>query len=90
MGDISGKGNKFEFDPNVTTDTKEDNQIPVLNAVEGPNSESSQTVFSAGTIDETMFSPEERAEIDKIASGIDIEDVNQIITFGSSAQKKHL
>ena len=87
MDGISGKNNRFEFDPNAVFDPQEGNQIPSLSAVDDFKSDSSQAIFSAGTIDETMFSAEERAEIDQIANGIDVENVNQIITFGSSAQK---
>ena len=87
MDGFSGKNNRLEFDPNAVFDSQEGHQIPSLSTVDDFKSESSQPIFSAGTIDETMFSAEERAEIDQIANGIDVENVNQIVTFGSSAQK---
>lgn len=43
--------------------------------------------FNAGTIDMSMFSEEEQAQIDAFAQKIDIENVEQIVKYGSDAQK---
>ncbi len=43
--------------------------------------------FSAGTIDESMLSEEEKKIVDNYANEIDVMDVNQIKEYGISAQK---
>lgn len=47
-----------------------------------------ETVFSAGAIDESMLSDEERSAIEQFASKIDLENVEQTITYGLAAQRK--
>ena len=46
-----------------------------------------QSEVAAGSVDESMLSPEERAMVDQFASEIDIANVDQIIKYGASAQK---
>lgn len=43
--------------------------------------------YHVGTIDEGMLSAEERAAVDRLASEIDVADVDQIVKYGSSAQR---
>ena len=43
--------------------------------------------YSAGTIDESMLSVEERQTVDQFVKEIDIDNVDQMVTYGSSAQK---
>lgn len=42
--------------------------------------------YSAGTIDESMLSEEEKAMVEQFASEIDIENVDQIVNYGIKAQ----
>ena len=43
--------------------------------------------FSAGTIDESMLSEEERKTVDRYVQEIDISNVEQIVKYGVSAQR---
>ena len=45
------------------------------------------TDIAAGTIDESMLTPEEREMVDQFASEIDISNVDQIVKYGSAAQR---
>ena len=47
----------------------------------------SQELFSAGTIDESMLSEEEKEQVEQFASEIDVSNVEQIVRYGESAQK---
>lgn len=46
----------------------------------------SESNYSAGTIDESMLSEEEKAMVEQFASEIDIENVDQIVNYGIKAQ----
>ncbi|MGF0019889.1 toxic anion resistance protein [Sporofaciens sp. SGI.106] len=48
---------------------------------------SKQTGYSAGTIDESMLSDDERNMVDQFASEIDISDVDQVVKYGMAAQQ---
>lgn len=43
--------------------------------------------YSAGTIDESMLSPEEKKMVEKIVGEIDISNVQQVVNFGNTAQR---
>ena len=43
--------------------------------------------YSAGTIDESMLSEEEREMVDQFASEIDITNVDQVVKYGMNAQQ---
>lgn len=44
------------------------------------------THYSAGTIDESMLSDDEKRMVEQFASEIDIENVNQVVNYGIKAQ----
>lgn len=58
--------------------------VPVMQSVVPPIGE---TGYSAGTIDESMLSDEERKMVNQFASEIDIADVNQVVKYGMAAQQ---
>lgn len=58
--------------------------VPAMQSVVPPMGE---TGYSAGTIDESMLSDEERKMINQFASEIDIADVNQVVKYGMAAQQ---
>lgn len=43
--------------------------------------------FSAGTIDESMLTTEEKEMVEQFANEINIEDVDQIVKYGAAAQR---
>lgn len=58
--------------------------VPVMQSVVSPVGE---TGYSAGTIDESMLSDEEREMVNQFASEIDIADVDQVVKYGMAAQQ---
>lgn len=58
--------------------------VPVMQSVVSPMVE---TGYSAGTIDESMLSDEEREMVNQFASEIDIADVDQVVKYGMAAQQ---
>lgn len=46
-----------------------------------------QSEYSAGSIDESMLSSDEKEMVEQFANGIDISNAKQVIQYGSSAQK---
>lgn len=58
--------------------------VPVMQSVVPPIGEKG---YSAGTIDESMLSDEERKMVNQFASEIDIADVNQVVKYGMAAQQ---
>ena len=57
---------------------------PKMGEVESPVIEKE---YNAGTMDESMLTDEERQTIEEFVKEIDISNVDQIVTYGSSAQK---
>lgn len=43
--------------------------------------------YSAGTIDESMLSPEEKEIVEKVVSEIDLSNVRQVVNYGVAAQR---
>ena len=60
--------------------------IPIAQSVVSSSSTTDMTDFAAGTIDESMLSPEEKDRVEQFASEINIEDVDQIVNYGLQAQ----
>lgn len=58
--------------------------IPVMQSVV---SSEEPKGYSAGTIDESMLSEEEREMVDQFASEIDITNVDQVVKYGMNAQQ---
>ena len=56
---------------------------PVMQSVVTANGDAE---FSAGAIDESMLTPEEREQVEQFASEIDITNVDQIVSYGIQAQ----
>lgn len=75
--------NKY-VQPQASTDNLMSGSIPALASVGGKKESSG---YSAGTIDESMLTDEEKEIVSKFASEIDISDVNQIVKYGVNAQR---
>lgn len=58
--------------------------VPTLSSVGGKKEAND---YSAGTIDESMLTDEEKEIVEKYAMEIDISDVNQIVRYGVNAQR---
>ncbi len=77
------EGNKtfLTLDPtNVEAST------PVMQSVESGIMNDNSDDYSAGTIDESMLSQEEREMVEQFASEINIENVDQMVNYGMQAQ----
>ena len=74
---------KIELTLDSTIKTKEIENIPYMKSV---NENVGSTNYSAGTIDESMLSEEEREMVDKFAREINIDNVDQIANYGIKAQ----
>lgn len=75
--------NKY-MQPQASDDNLMPGSIPALASVGGKKESSG---YSAGTIDESMLTDEEKEIVSKFASEIDISDVNQIVKYGVNAQR---
>ena len=69
---VANGGNDFNFD------------IPKMGSVGDPPV---PEAAMAGTIDESMLSPEDKEKVDQILQSIDVTNVEQIIQYGAPAQK---
>ena len=56
--------------------------VPSMKSIVGAD----ETNYSAGTIDESMLSDEERELVEQFSHEIDIENVNQVVNYGIKAQ----
>lgn len=59
-------------------------EIPTMEAIQLPELDK---VYSAGSIDETMLSPEDKALVDSYVNDLVISDAKQVMSFGSAAQR---
>ena len=59
-------------------------ELPTLEAIQLPELDK---VYSAGSIDETMLSPEDKALVDSYVNDLVISDAKQVMSFGSAAQR---
>ena len=75
---------KLTLNPEVQQRTPLLDGVPVMQSVVSPVGE---TGYSAGTIDESMLSDEEREMVNQFASEIDIADVDQVVKYGMAAQQ---
>lgn len=62
-----------------------DGAIPTMQSVV-PAGNTSVEDFSAGTIDESMLTAEEKEMVEQFANEIDIENVDQVVNYGMQAQ----
>ena len=67
-----------------SVETQYEQPVPVLGNV----AEETAQPFSAGTVDESMLSDEERATVERYTREIDIENVDQVIRYSAAAQRK--
>lgn len=73
---------KLTLNPDEKTDGSLFENIPVMQRVITDG----ESNYSAGTIDESMLSEEEKKMVDQFASEINIENVDQIVNYGIKAQ----
>ena len=73
------------LNPESSVSTNSFEEMPVLKSMAGAMPKS-MSEFSAGAIDESMLSDEEKEIVEKFAREIDINDVNQVIKYGMAAQ----
>ncbi len=74
---------KLTLDPNESMNTTILADIPSMKNVAGS---ADKSTYSAGTIDESMLSEDEKAMVEQFAAEIDIEKVDQIVNYGTKAQ----
>lgn len=75
---------KLTLNPEVQQRNPLLDDVPVMQSVV---SSVGETSYSAGTIDESMLSDEEREMVNQFASEIDIADVDQVVKYGMAAQQ---
>lgn len=63
-----------------------DAAIPQMQSVVPSKGTAIEEDFSAGTIDESMLSDEEKEMVEQFANEIDIENVDQVVNYGIQAQ----
>ena len=74
---------KLTLDPNEGINTTILADIPSMKSVTGSGD---KPTYSAGTIDESMLSEDEKAMVEEFAAEINIENVDQIVNYGTKAQ----
>ena len=73
---------QLTLNPEQKTAEKLLDSVPTMQSVVNK----SESNYSAGTIDESMLSKEEKAMVEQFANEIDIENVDQIVNYGIKAQ----
>ena len=73
---------KLTLNPEMSGCSDLMSEVPVMQSII-PAKENN---FSAGTIDESMLSDEEKAQVEQFANEINIENVNQVANYGMNAQ----
>lgn len=73
---------KLTLNPDEKTDDSLFESVPVMKRVVTDG----ESNYSAGTIDESMLSKEEKEMVDQFASEINIENVDEIVNYGIKAQ----
>jgi uncharacterized protein YaaN involved in tellurite resistance len=61
--------------------------IPTMQTVASSKESYSDVDFSAGTVDESMLSDDEREMVERFANEIDIANVDQVVRYGNAAQQ---
>lgn len=81
--------NENKVKSTITLNMDGDKSIDILNTpmMQSIVDSSSNESFAAGTIDESMLTEEEKEQVDQFANEIDISNVDQIVKYGSTAQK---
>lgn len=78
---------KLTLNPNEQNSNKVPADVPTMKSIMEGNNISSETEFSAGTIDESMLTDEEKEMVNQFAEEIDISNVEQAVSYGAEAQK---
>lgn len=78
---------KLTLNPNEQNLSKVPADVPTMKSIMEGNNISSETEFSAGTIDESMLTDEEKEMVNQFAEEIDISNVEQAVSYGAEAQK---
>ena len=73
---------KLTLNPEMSGRSDSISEVPVMQSII-PAKENN---FSAGTIDESMLSDEEKAQVEQFANEINIENVDQVANYGMNAQ----
>ena len=73
---------KLTLNPEMSGRSDSISEVPVMQSIT-PEKENN---FSAGTIDESMLSDEEKAQVEQFANEINIENVDQVANYGMNAQ----
>lgn len=73
---------KLTLNPEMSGCSDLMSEVPVMQSII-PVKENN---FSAGTIDESMLSDEEKAQVEQFANEINIENVDQVANYGMNAQ----
>ena len=81
----SDRKNFLTLDPDKESNPAFADPVPAMQAV--VPAETMPTDVAAGAIDESMLNQEERDMVNQFASEIDISNVDQIVKYGSAAQR---
>ena len=81
----SDRKNFLTLDPDKENNPAFADPVPAMQAV--VPAETMPTDVAAGAIDESMLNQEEREMVNQFASEIDISNVDQIVKYGSAAQR---
>lgn len=73
---------KLTLNPEMSGRSDSISEVPVMQSII-PEKENN---FSAGIIDESMLSDEEKAQVEQFANEINIENVDQVANYGMNAQ----
>lgn len=73
---------KLTLNPEMSGCSDSISEVPVMQSIISAKGNN----FSAGTIDESMLSDEEKAQVEQFANEINIENVDQVANYGMNAQ----
>lgn len=73
---------KLTLNPEMSGRLDSISEVPVMQSIISEK----ENNFSAGTIDESMLSDEEKAQVEQFANEINIENVDQVANYGMNAQ----
>lgn len=84
---MENKENNLTLEPDVTKKSAFMSDMPTMKTVLAKSSTcESPSEFTAGTIDESMLSDDEKEMVEQYASEINIENVDQVVNYGLKAQ----
>lgn len=73
---------KLTLNPEMSGCSDSISEVPVMQSIISAK----ENNFSAGTIEESMLSDEEKAQVEQFANEINIENVDQVANYGMNAQ----